>query len=87
MRFSERVEEIKKRHDMRLEQILKLINGEGKTVLDIVDQIYDIKNMRSLFSPILATLTRLLHLEKLGLIRGETIGKNKKFFPYNKPIS
>lgn len=87
MRFSERVEEIKKRHDLRLEQILKLIDAEGKTVLDIVDEIYDIKNMRSLFSPILATLTRLLHLEKLGLIRGETIGKNKKFFPYNKPIS
>ena len=72
--FSERVEEIRTRHEQRLQQIVKLLHDEGKTVYDVVDAIYGGKNRLYIFSPVLATITRLLHLEKRGLIKKEKTG-------------
>lgn len=79
--FSERVSEIRSRHELRLEQIVKLLSSDGKTVLEIVKHIYGNKKLPYLFSPVLATLTRLLHLEKRGLIGHEKAGAVIKFFP------
>ncbi|WP_067724857.1 MBL fold metallo-hydrolase [Oceanobacillus damuensis] len=63
-----RVQDIKDKHDYRLEQILEHITDQGKTANELSKEIYASLNMSVFISPFMATLTRLIYLESLGEI-------------------
>lgn len=65
--LSERISQLKYRHDQRLEEVFGLIRNEGKTADQVCQEIYGNQNNSGLFvAQFMATLTRLIYLEAAG---------------------
>lgn len=72
-----RVEKIKESHQKRLQQVYELIKNNEKTALDVCMEMYGFSNIEKMASPFMASLTRLIYLEKVGEI--ERLEKNNRF--------
>lgn len=64
----DRILELEKRHQWRLEQVDQLLKGEPKTAYEICADIYGEVDILTHISTFMATLTRLIYLETLGKI-------------------
>ena len=67
--FQNRISEIKRSHDKRLNQVNELIQNERKTAYQMTQEIYGGKIKNKSLSPFMATLTRLIYLEEMGRAR------------------
>jgi len=70
--------EIRKKHHHRLEQLIKLTAGEGKTAEQVCLDIYGSVKLSFFLGPFMATITRLLYLEACGNVKREE--KNGVFY-------
>lgn len=77
--LNDRVNEIKARHDQRLQQVLGLVKSERKTANQVCQEIYGTVNIILQLSYFMATLTRLLYLEAEGKVEREEINGEVKF--------
>ncbi|MFD1040156.1 MBL fold metallo-hydrolase [Virgibacillus byunsanensis] len=77
--FSERVSQLKSRHDQRLQEVYESIHMEKKTAYQLCQEIYGNLNKRLLVAPFMAILTRLIYLEEAGKISREIIHGKVKF--------
>ncbi|MFD1849906.1 MBL fold metallo-hydrolase [Oceanobacillus bengalensis] len=75
--FEERVSEISRNHQHRLEQVVDIIKTDYKNASEICHEIYGTLNVIIQLSSFMATVTRLLYLESLGKVeRKEVDGVN-----------
>ncbi|MEN1968619.1 MBL fold metallo-hydrolase [Lentibacillus sp. N15] len=69
-RVKERVNEIRSRHDHRLEQVLQILKtGQCKTAQQVCDEVYGTIAPGLKLSSFMAILTRLIYLESIGEIK------------------
>ena len=66
-----RSEEIKNRHKLRMNQIVGFLNDEWKTAGQIYKEIYGNLSINKFYSPLIATVTRLIYLESAEKISCE----------------
>ncbi|MFD2924136.1 MBL fold metallo-hydrolase [Halobacillus naozhouensis] len=71
--LAERVDEVRERHDQRLQEVLDGIHNQWKTAHDICQDMYGMLHIVLWLSPFMATLTRLIYLEGLGRVERKTV--------------
>jgi hypothetical protein len=69
-------------HKHRLQQILQIVGTEEKTAWQVCQEIYGPLPNTKFFAPFLATITRLIYLEKNGEVHSE-LRDGKLFFRSN----
>ncbi|MFP7300371.1 MBL fold metallo-hydrolase [Neobacillus niacini] len=69
--LNERIDEMITGHKHRLQQIVKFVGSEEKTSWQVCQEIYGPLSDTKFFAPFLATITRLIYLEKNGDVHGE----------------
>lgn len=69
--FSARLNQLKSRHDHRLQEVFESIKNESKTANQICQDIYGSKDNHLMVAQLMATLTRLIYLEAAGRIERE----------------
>ncbi|PAE39084.1 MBL fold metallo-hydrolase [Bacillus sp. 7884-1] len=72
--LNERIDDMITGHKHRLQQILKIVGTEEKTAWKVCQEIYGPLSDTKFFAPFLATITRLIYLEKNGEISSEWKG-------------
>lgn len=72
-----RVEEIQNSHQKRLQQVYQSVETNAKTALEVCLDVYGLLSLEKMVSPFMASLTRLIYLEKNKEI--ERIEENNVF--------
>jgi glyoxylase-like metal-dependent hydrolase (beta-lactamase superfamily II) len=74
----DRIDEMISSHNHRLQQILLSVENEEKTSWQVCQEIYGSLSPTKFFAPFLATITRLIYLEKSGDI--QSVRKDDKLY-------
>jgi glyoxylase-like metal-dependent hydrolase (beta-lactamase superfamily II) len=69
--LNDRIDEMIKSHNYRLQQILHFVGNEEKTAWQVCQEIYGSLNTTKFFAPLMATIARLIYLEKSGEVHSE----------------
>jgi glyoxylase-like metal-dependent hydrolase (beta-lactamase superfamily II) len=69
--LNDRIEDMIKSHTMRLHQIIHMIGDKEKTSWQVCQEIYGTLGYPKFFAPLLATIARLVYLEKSGQVKCE----------------
>jgi glyoxylase-like metal-dependent hydrolase (beta-lactamase superfamily II) len=69
--LNDRIEDMITGHKHRLQQILQFVGNEEKTAWQVCQEIYGTLSPTKFFAPFLATITRLIYLEKSGELHSE----------------
>ncbi|UOR13096.1 MBL fold metallo-hydrolase [Halobacillus amylolyticus] len=77
--LTDRVNEVRERHDGRLQGVLDAVKNERKTANDICQEMYGTLHIILFLSPFMATLTRLIYLEALGKVEREVVDGQTMF--------
>jgi glyoxylase-like metal-dependent hydrolase (beta-lactamase superfamily II) len=75
--LNDRIEEMIKSHTFRLHQILDFVGESEKTSWQVCQEIYGALGFPKFFAPLMATIARLVYLEKSGEVQSEM--KNGKW--------
>lgn len=81
--LNDRIDEMIKSHNYRLQQILSLVRGKEKTAWQVCQDIYVSLSTNKFYAPLMATIARLIYLEKNGELHSEL--KNGKLY-YSRGI-
>jgi glyoxylase-like metal-dependent hydrolase (beta-lactamase superfamily II) len=81
--LNDRIDEMIKSHTFRLHQILHIVRDKEKTSWQVCQDIYGTLGNMKFFAPLMATIARLVYLEKSGEVHSKL--KNGKL--YFKSIS
>ncbi|WHX98129.1 MBL fold metallo-hydrolase [Neobacillus sp. DY30] len=76
--LNDRVDEMIKSHQFRLQQILNIVGNEEKTAWQVCQDIYGTLSAPKFFPPLMATIARLIYLEKSGKLH--SILRNGKLY-------
>jgi glyoxylase-like metal-dependent hydrolase (beta-lactamase superfamily II) len=77
--LNDRIDDMVTGHKHRLQQILQFVGNEEKTSWQVCQEIYGPLPNTKFFAPFLATITRLIYLEKNGEVHSE-LRDGKLFF-------
>jgi glyoxylase-like metal-dependent hydrolase (beta-lactamase superfamily II) len=77
-RMNDRIDEMIKSHTFRLQQILHIIGDTEKTSWQVCQDIYGTLGNKKFFAPLMATIARLVYLEKSGEVQSEL--KDEKLY-------
>lgn len=64
--YHDRISQLRRSHNKRLEQVEDLVQKGKKTAFEMTQEIYGGKIKSKSLSPFMATLTRLIYLEEIG---------------------
>jgi glyoxylase-like metal-dependent hydrolase (beta-lactamase superfamily II) len=76
--MNDRIDEMINSHNYRLQQILTIIRNEEKTAWQVCQDIYGSFSNTKFFAPLMATIARMIYLEKGGDVHSEV--RNGKFY-------
>ena len=76
--LNDRIDEMIKSHTYRLQQILRIVGNEEKTSWQVCQEIYGTLGNTKVFAPLMATIARLIYLEKSGEVHSEL--RNGKYY-------
>lgn len=76
--LNNRIDEMIKSHNYRLQQILNFVGNEEKTAWQVFLDIYGSLSKTEFFAPLMATIARLIYLEKNGEVHSKL--RNGKLF-------
>jgi glyoxylase-like metal-dependent hydrolase (beta-lactamase superfamily II) len=69
--LNDRIDEMIKSHNYRLQQIIHFVGREEKTAWQVCQDIYGSLSNTKFFAPLMATIARLIFLEKSGELHSE----------------
>jgi glyoxylase-like metal-dependent hydrolase (beta-lactamase superfamily II) len=69
--INDRVDEMIKSHNYRLEQVLTIVGNEEKTSWQVCQDIYGSLSNTKFFAPLMATIARMIYLKKSGKVYSE----------------
>jgi glyoxylase-like metal-dependent hydrolase (beta-lactamase superfamily II) len=69
--LNDRIDEMIKSHTFRLQQILHFVEDKEKTSWQVCQDIYGTLGNPKFFAPLMATIARLVYLEKSGEVQSE----------------
>ncbi|WP_079529465.1 MBL fold metallo-hydrolase [Halobacillus hunanensis] len=80
--LAERIDEVRNRHDQRLQEVLDRVQDQWTTAHDVCQAMYGTLHIILFLSPFMATLTRLIYLEGLGKVERKMIDGKVLFRAY-----